>query len=158
MIFILSLANTVLVFLFGLIMGMIYSHDTSIGAIFSNMQFLGALFLNVFTFLVFAFMLGLLIKRTGIVIVFLGLYAGFIEPILTLILTEVPKIKNNVGLIAPYFPMKAIRDLIQAPFLKYAFQEIQDYVSFTSVSVVVVQLLVYCTLIYMLLKWRSSNN
>jgi hypothetical protein len=157
MIFILSLANTILVFLLGLILGFIYSHDTSIGAIFTNMQFLGALFLNVFAFLVFALMLGLLVKRTGIAIVFLGLYAMFIEPILTLILTEVPKLKNNIGLIAPYFPIKGIRDLIHEPFIKYAFQEIQDYVSLTDVSVVLAQILVYCAAIYMLLKWRSNN-
>jgi len=157
MIFVLSLANTILVFLFGLGMGLIYSHDTSIAAIFGNMQFLGAFFLNVFVFLVFAFLLGLLIKRTGIVIVFLGLYAMFIEPIATLILTEHPKLKGGIGLIAAYFPEKAIRDLIHEPFLKYAFQEIQDYVSFTDVSVVIVQLLFYCTFIYMLLKWRSNN-
>jgi len=157
MIFVFSLVNTILVFVFGLIMGFIYSHNTSIGAIFSNMQFLGAFFLNIFAFLVFAFLIGLLIKRTGIVIVFLGLYAMFIEPITTLILTEAPKLKGNVGHLAPYFPIKAIRDLIHEPFLKYAFQEIQDYVSFTDVAVVMVQLLCYCTLIFMLLKWRSNH-
>ncbi len=158
MILVFSIANTILVFVFGFIMGLIYSHDISIGVIFTNMQFLGAFFLNVFAFLVFAFMLGLLIKRTGIVIVFLGLYAGFIEPIMTLIMTEAPKLKNNIGVIAPYFPVKAIRDLISEPFLKYAFQEIQDYVSFTNVSVVIVQLLFYFTFIYLLLKWRSSSS
>jgi ABC-2 type transport system permease protein len=157
MILVFSIANTILVFLLGLIMGLIYSHDTSISAIFCNIQFLGAFFLNVFAFLVFAFLIGLLIKRTGIVIVFLGLYSVFVEPITTLIMTEAPKLKNNLGLIAPYFPNKAIRDLIHNPFLKYAFQEIQDYVSYTEVSVVIVQLLFYFTFIYMLLKWRSSH-
>jgi hypothetical protein len=157
MIFVFSIVNTLFVFLLGLATGLIYSHNTSIGAIFSNMQFFGAFFLNVFAFLVFAFLLGLIIKRTGIAIVFLGIYAMFIEPFATLIMTEAPKLKDHLGKFAPYFPLKAIRDLLPNPFPKYIFQEIQDYISFTEVSVVIVQLLLYFSLIYIFLKWRNNS-
>jgi ABC-2 type transport system permease protein len=157
MIFAFSLINTLYIFILGVILGFIYSSDTSLNAIFTNFHFLGAFFLNVFAFLVFTFLIALLIKRTGIVIIFIGIYATFIEPIGTLILTEVPKLKNGIGTIAPYFPVKAIRDLIPNAFPKYIFQEIQEYISFTGVSIVLVQLVIYFSLIYMFLKWRNNN-
>lgn len=157
MILVLSVANTLLVFLCGLVNGLIYSHDLSITAIFGNMQFIGAFFLNVFVFLVFSFLIGLLIKRTGIAIVFLGIYAVFLEPIITLILTEVHKLPEIYRTIATFFPVKAVRDLISNPFPKYIFQEIQDYVAFTNILMVSFQTLFYISIIYLLLKWRNNN-
>jgi len=157
MIIVLALANTLLVFLVGLVNGLFFSHDISIGAIFSNMQFLGAFFLNVFTFLIFAFLIGLLIKRTGIAIVFLGIYVTFLEPIATLIFTEAHELPTIFSKIAPYFPMKALRDMISNPFPKYLFQEIQDYIAFSNMAIVSCQLLIYLGFIYLLLKWRNNN-
>jgi len=157
MIFVLALANTLLVFLVGLVNGLICSHNISIGAIFTDMQFLGAFFLNVFVYLVFAFLIGLLIKRTGIAIVFLGIYVTFLEPIITLIFTEVSKLPVIFAKIAPFFPVKALRDLIPNPFSKYIFQEIQDYIAFSDVAIISCQLLVYLGFIYLLLKWRNNT-
>lgn len=157
MIFMLALVNTLFVFVVGLINGLIMSHDTSVGAIFGNMQFLGGFFLNVFVFLVFAFLVGLLIKRTGIAIVFFAIYATFVESIMTLIFTEAPKLPKIFPAIAPYFPIKAIRDMLPNPIPRYFFQEIQDYIAFSNVAIVSCQLLIYVGLIYMLLKWRNNT-
>lgn len=157
MILVLALANTLLVFFVGLVNGLIMSHDTSLAAIFSNMQFLGGFFLNVFVFLVFAFLVGLLIKRTGIAIVFFALYATFVESIITLIFTEAHELPKVFSAIAPYFPIKAIRDILPNPIPRYYFQEIQDYIAFSNVSIVCGQLIVYIVFIYMLLKWRNNT-
>lgn len=157
MIFVLALANTLLVFIAGLINGLIYSHDVSLGAIFSNMQFLGAFLLNVFTFLIFSFLIGLLIKRTGIAIVFLGIYVTFLEPIITLIFTQLKSLPAFFAKAAEFFPAKGIRDLLPNPFPKYILQEIQDYIAFSNVAIVSCQLIVYLSLIYLLLKWRNNN-
>jgi hypothetical protein len=157
MIFVLALANTLLVFFAGLVNGLIYSHDTSLAAIFGNMQFLAVHFLNVFVFLIFAFFVGLLIKRTGIAIVFLGIYVTFLEPVITLILTQVKSLPAFFAKIAAYFPTQSLRDLLPNPFPKYIFQEIQDYIAFSNVAIVSCQLIIYLGLIYLLLKWRNNN-
>jgi ABC-2 type transport system permease protein len=157
MIFVLALANTILVFLIGLVNGLFCSHNLSIIAIFSDMQFLGAFFLDVFVYLILAFLIGLLIKRTGIAIVFLGIYAIFIEPIATLIFTEAPKIPAFLREGASYFPIKALRDVIPNPFPKYIFQEFQDYIAFSNIAIISCQLIIYLTFIYMLLKWRNNT-
>lgn len=157
MVVVLALANTLLVFLTGLINGLFYSHNISVGAIFSDLQFLGAFFLNVFVFLMFAFFIGLFIKRTGIAIVFIGIYATFLEPFTTFIMTEVKELPALFGKIASYFPVKAIRDVLPNPFPRYLFQEIQDYIAFSNIAIVSCQLLIYVSLIYLLLKWRNNN-
>ena len=157
MIFVLALVNTLLVFVTGLANGLAHSHIISASAIFTNMQFLGAFFLNVFVFLILAFLIGLVIKRTGIAIVFLGIYATFVEPIGTLIFTEAKELPSIFSKIAPYFPVKAVRDLLPNPFPKYIFQEAQDFVAFSNIAIVSCQLLLYSLFIFLLLKWRNNT-
>jgi hypothetical protein len=157
MIFVLALVNTLLVFVTGLANGLAHSHIISASAIFTNMHFLGAFFLNVFVFLILAFLIGLVIKRTGIAIVFLGIYATFVEPIGTLIFTEAKELPAIFSKIAPYFPVKAVRDLLPNPFPKYIFQEAQDFVAFSNIAIVSCQLLLYSLFIFLLLKWRNNT-
>jgi ABC-2 type transport system permease protein len=156
MIFIFSLVNTLLVFLLGLITGLIYSHDKSLGAIFGNMQYLGAFMYNVFIYLVFAFFLGILVKRTGIVIVFLGIYSVFVEPITSLIFSNAPFIPHFLKAAVPFFPIKAINNLLPSPYSQYIFREYQDYIALTDVSIVSVHLILYLSIIYLLLKWKNN--
>jgi len=157
MIFVLALANTLLVFIIGLANGLAYSHEKSIGAIFGNMEFLGAFFLNVFGFLIFSFLIGLLIKRTGIAIVFLAIYGSFVEPIITVIFTSVRELPQIFEKIAGFFPVKALRDLLPNTFSRYILQEIQDYIAFSNIAIVSCQVLIYTGFIYLLLKWRNNN-
>lgn len=156
MIFFFSLMNTLLIFILGLITGLIYSQDKSLGAIFGNMQYLGAFMYNVFIFLVLAFFLGILIKRTGIVIIFLGIYSVFIEPITMLIFSNAPFIPHFLKVAVPYFPIKGINNLLPSPFSQYIFREYQDYVSFASISIVSVHLILYLSIIYLLLKLKNN--
>ena len=58
----LSVVNTLFIFLAGLIMGWIYSPVQGVGAVFGHAEFLLAYFLDVLTFLVFALLVGMLIK------------------------------------------------------------------------------------------------
>jgi ABC-2 type transport system permease protein len=156
MIFFFSLMNTLLIIVLGLITGFIYSQDKSLVAIFGNMQYLGAFMYNVFIYMVFAFFLGILIKRTGIVIIFLGIYSVFVEPISTLIFSNAPFIPHWLKESVPYFPIKAINNLLPSPYSQYIFMEYQDYISFISVSIVSVHLLLYLGFTYLLLKWKNN--
>jgi hypothetical protein len=154
-IFAVSLANTLVLFFNGLILGLIYSYDKSPEAIFAGSQFLIAFFLHNLTFFVFTFLLSILIKRTGIIIVLLGIYTLFAEPIATMILANVPAFPQFCKDIVAYFPIKALNNMVPNPYGKYVFMEITDYIPLKSVIIVLGQLSVYLTIIWLLLKKRD---
>lgn len=154
-IFAVSLVNTVVLFLNGLILGLIYSYDKSPEAIFAGSEFLFAFFLHNLTFFVFTFLLSILIKRTGIVIVLLGIYTLFAEPIATMILANVPTFPKICKDIVAYFPIKALNNLIPNPYGRYMFMEITDYIPLKSIMIVVGQLGIYLASIWLILKKRD---
>lgn len=154
MIFGFSLANTLLVFILGLILGFIYSPVTGMADIFTGIEFIGGFFLTTFTYLLFAFFIALLIKRTGIAIVFFGIYAAFVDPITSIIFTNapLPAIFKTIG---PYFPVDAINSIIPNPFSKYIFQEFQSYMSLTTIGIVLSEATIFISLIFLLLKRKD---
>jgi len=141
MILVLCLGSTMLVFLTGLFTGLVYTPDVSIADMFSGIQFLFAYFLDIFAYSIFAFLLTVLIKRSGLTIALLVLSM----PIEYTITANLPE---SLSSIIQYFPLHAINNLIEVPFPKYAFMEIQDTVSMTFVGVVVVYIALFIYAIY----------
>lgn len=141
----LSLASVVMMFMIGLVTGLIYSPYLDIRNILTDVEFFPVYFLEVFFFLSYALMLGVLIQRSGLTIILL-LLSQMIEIIITANLYDyVP------GLI-PYFPMKSIWYLIDCPFPRYALQEIRDYVTFGTVATVIVWTALFNYFSYLRLK------
>ena len=70
----LAVAATLLLFVLGIITGLIYGHPESYTSIFDSTEFLLAYCLEVITYLTFAFLATLVIRRSGIVIVALMMY------------------------------------------------------------------------------------
>jgi len=141
----LSLMSVVMIFAIGLVTGLIYSPVHDLDVILTDLEFFPAYFLEIFFFLSYALMLGILIQRSGLTIILL-LLSQMIEAIITANIDEyVP------GLI-PYFPMRSIWNLIEWPFPRYAFQEIQDYVKWSSVAIVIGWTIVFNYLSYLRLK------
>jgi ABC-2 type transport system permease protein len=126
----LSLMSVVMIFLIGLVTGLIYSPSIEINKILSDLEFFLAYFLEIFFFLSYALMLGVLIQRSGLTIIFL-LLSQMIELIIT------SNLDDYVPGVIPYFPMRSIWNLIDFPLPRYAFQEIRDYITFASVITVV---------------------
>ncbi len=149
-----TVVNTLFVFILGLILGLIYSPVKGMDVIFTNADFLFAYFLDVGVFLTFALLVGMLIKRTGFAIVLLALYTFFLEPISALILSEV----YSQYTFHQYFPIRAINNLIPVPFGKYVFQEVQDYVAFGDVALVIAYAGLFIFLSYRLLKARDISG
>jgi ABC-type transport system involved in multi-copper enzyme maturation permease subunit len=149
-----SLVNTLLVFILGLVLGCIYSHQVNMALIFSGMEFIGGFFLSTLVYLLFAFVIGIIVQRTGIAIVFLMIYSAFIEPIVTAIFAHAP-LPSFFKSIVPFFPVEAVNNVIRSPFTKYGFQEIQDYIAFNDVLIVVIQATVYIALLSFLLKRKD---
>jgi hypothetical protein len=111
----------------------------------TDLEFFPAYFLEIFFFLSYALMLGILIQRSGLTIIVL-LLSQMIETIIT------ANIDDYVPWLIPFFPMKSIWLLIEWPLPRYAFQEIKDYVSFVSIVTVVGWILVFNYLSYLKLK------
>ena len=141
----LSLMSVAMIFLIGLVTGMIYSPSIEINRILTDLEFFLAYFLEIFFFLSYALMLGILIQRSGLTIIFL-LLSQMIEIIIT------SNLDDYVPGVIPYFPMRSIWNLIDFPLPRYAFQEIRDYITFASVITVVVWTTAFNYFSYLKLK------
>lgn len=151
----LSLAATIFLFMICWVLGMIFSNVRGSEVIFRELEFLPAYFLEVCTFLALAFLLSLLIKKSGFVIVLLFMYTLMFEPILTVFLEHYPNTPEVLKAIVPYFPIKSLNNLISIPYPKYVFLKIQDYVAWTDVFIVVAWLAIYNILILLRLRTRD---
>lgn len=141
----LSGLSMVAVFLIAVVTGLIYSPSIEFPFSFTGIGFFPAYFLEVFAFLSFALMLGVLVQRSGLTIILL-LNSYLIELI----------IKKNIddyfpGTVA-FFPLESIMNLVPLPFARYAFQEIRDYVSFASIAIALVWTILFNYFAYLKLK------
>ncbi|HEV8513936.1 MAG TPA: ABC transporter permease subunit [Cyclobacteriaceae bacterium] len=141
----LSSMSVVMVFLIGLVTGMIYSPQLYIGDILNGMEFFLAYFIEVLTYLSFALLLGILVNRAGLAIVLL-LFSRTIE---FFIKVNVP---DSVSWLSDLFPLESMTNLVPFPFLRYALQEIQDYVSLSSVLIALVWAFLFNYFAYVRLK------
>jgi ABC-type transport system involved in multi-copper enzyme maturation permease subunit len=124
----LSLMSVAMMFIIAMVTGLIYSPELVINDILTDIEFFPAYFLEVFSFLSYALMLGMLVQRSGLTIILLMLSA-MIEAIIKVNLPD----GWEPGF--SFFPMQSISNLIAIPFPRYAFQQIQDYVSIQSVLI-----------------------
>ena len=153
---VMAVGSMLLLFLIGMGTGAAYSHVWGAKYIFKDMEFLFAYGFEVFVFLTFALMIALFVRKSGLVIVGLMMYTFVFEPILDKNLEYNPWVYlDGIRWIRPYMPVTAINGLIHIPFLKYFFQEIQDYVSFREIAVVLGWLSANVGLGYWILKKRD---
>ena len=135
----LSLASTLALFVMGLITGLIYSTEVSISLVFEDMYFLGGFFLQLFAFLLFTQLIATLIRKPMMTMGLMFLWVVIVENGLFIW----AQVKGQEWIL-PLLPVKTINNLIQLPFKKYAFMEIQDYIAWTDLGLVVL----YGTLFY----------
>jgi ABC-type transport system involved in multi-copper enzyme maturation permease subunit len=125
---VLSALSMAMVFFIATVTGLIYSPELDFPYGFTGIGFFLAYFLEVFAFLSFALMLGVLVQRSGLTIILL-LNSYLIELI----------IKSNIddympGVI-PFFPLESIMNLVPMPLSRYWLQEIRDYITFGSMAI-----------------------
>ena len=107
--FIITMAaiSTLFLFVLGFINGSIYSHVWGMEYIFDEMEFLAVFFYEVIIYCTLAFLLSLIIKKAGFVIVALFLYTLMFEPIATTIMINAPALADGIAPeIAQFFPIK----------------------------------------------------
>jgi hypothetical protein len=134
-----------MVFTIGLVTGLIYSPSLDFSKMVMDLEFFPAYFLEIFFFLSFALMLGILIQRSGLTIILL-LLSQMIEWIIT------ANIDEELPTIIPFFPMRSVWNLIDFPLPRYFFQEIRDYVSWGTVAIVIVWTILFNYFSYLKLK------
>jgi len=148
--------STIFLFVAGLVNGSIYSHVWGAQYIFDEQEFLAAFFYQIIIYCTLAFLLAMVIKKAGFVIVALFLYTFMFEPIATAIMINAPAFRDGLAPdIAQFLPIKAINNLISVPFGRYVFMEIQDYIPLKTLAIATGWFSVYLGLIYYILKKRD---
>ncbi len=141
----LSLMSVAMIFIIGLVTGLIYSPSTAYSNLLMDIEFFPVYFLEIFFFLSYALMISMLIQRSGLTIIVL-LLSQMIELIIT------ANIDESAPWLVPYFPMKSLWLLIECPYPRYAFQEIKDYLDFQSVAIVAVWTFLFNYFSYLKIK------
>lgn len=116
---VLAAISTVLLFLIALITGLIYSPSITFSELIDDTEFFPAYFLQLFGYLSFAMLMGILVNRAGLTIIILMVYRG-------LELFVMHKIVN-VDMLMPLFPLESLESLITIPFQRYVFLEVLDH-------------------------------
>ncbi|MBK7653736.1 MAG: hypothetical protein IPJ20_27670 [Flammeovirgaceae bacterium] len=128
----------------------IYTPKIEWNYFFVGSEFFIAYFIEVFSFLSFALMLGVLIKRSGLTIVMLML-ANMIEAIIKINIFRFGVV-DQIGWLKQFFPLESISNLVPLPFARYAFQEIQDYVSLAAIAIAIGWAILFNYFAYLKLK------
>ncbi len=126
----LSFLSVAMILVITFVTGLIYTPSINWDLVFADMEFLIAYFLEIFAFLSYALMLGMLVQRSGLTIILL-----LLSHMLEVIIRE--NIDEYVPWIIPFFPMESISNLVPMPFKRYAFQEIRDYLTFSSIAIAI---------------------
>jgi len=149
MIGMISLAATVLVFIIGVILGLLHTEDVTMAKLFGKTEFLLAYFLEMYAFLILAFLVGMLVKRSGFAIGLLLLYFYIVEPVGRYYLPDY---------IGDYLPKKAIGSMIDipnTPIMRLLGVQFQDYISIWDVALVLGYVGLFGYLSYLIIKKRD---
>ena len=151
-IFFLTLLSTLAVFFAGMYLGFTQSPVRSVSAVFSKMHYLLAYFLEVFTYLTFALMIGVLIRKTGFAVIVLLLYL-IIEPIIQY---YVPDDFDK------YLPLNAMNHLIWSPntsLIKVKTPEFnmdfQEFISWADAGICFLYVIIFISAIYLFLRIKD---
>ena len=142
----LSILSTIYVLLLILIFGVKDPSSMEFNSVISGSTFIFGYFIQLFAFLAFAFLIGFLVKRSGLAIGLLLLYTWVIEPIISYKLPDT---------IAPYLPLNTIGNLISSPFQELLGMPQQEFVSAADIFISLLYALLFFFLSYVIFKKRD---
>jgi ABC-2 type transport system permease protein len=154
-IFLLCFVNIIVLFINGLILGLMYSSVTEFKFIIEGVEFIPAFGIALFAYSLFAFFVGMLFKRSGVSIILFAIYTLFAEPFITLILQNHPNVSGFFSRLSDFLPMEAINNLIHNPLPRYILREIQNYIAWSEFSILLGYVVVFIWASYSLLKKRD---
>lgn len=142
----LALFSTLLVLAVGLLLGFTQGGQVEISSIFARLDFVLAYFFELLVYFIYALFLVLIIKRTGLSIIFLLIYDFILEPILSWSLPDQ---------VRSFLPMNTIDNLNTFPFTKYVEKAAQDVVSLEQLVWAVGYGIIFAALSYVIFKKRD---
>jgi hypothetical protein len=141
---VLALLSTIMLFVIALVTGLIYSPELRFSEMIDDVEFFPAYFLQVFGYLSFALLMGIMVNRAGLTIILLMVYRGLELFIMYKVV--------NVDMLMPFFPLESLEALITVPFMRYVFQEVLDHPLILSVFTAAVWTFLFNYLAYLKLK------
>lgn len=149
---------TLFLFITALITGLTYSHVTDVKYIFSEIDYIFSYFLQIIAFCLFAFCVGLVIKKAGFAIVFILIYSIF-QLIITSILQFSDWTKDYMADYVKFFPLYSIEKLTgkvyESPFARYLLQEIKTDIFWYEYLIVFAWIGIFCGFITYLLNKKD---
>lgn len=145
----LALLSALVILVIGLVLGFLYSPVADLKSVFTNSYFLLGHFYELLLYFLFAMLIALVIRKTGIAIVILLMYTWFIEPIGAAILS------NWYPEVAGFFPLESISALIRFPFSKYILLYTQNFIALADLAKASLWALVFSGFIYYQLVRRD---
>jgi ABC-2 type transport system permease protein len=140
----LSGISTLLFLIIGLVIGYSMSPVTGIEYVFRHIEFVGAYFLQVFSMLMFSFMVSLIVKRSGFAIALIILWNYVVENVIlgvNAIFDELEWVSSMW--ISNSMPLEAASNLIPNPLFKYVLMDSPDYIPWESLLIALAWLAFY---------------
>lgn len=125
----LSFLSVVMIMIISFVTGLIYTPSIDWSYVFADMEFLIAYFIEIFACLSFALMLGILVQRSGLTIILL-----LLSPMPEIIVRE-GYLDEYLPWMIEYLPLESLSNLVPLPLPRYAFQEIRDYLTISSIAI-----------------------
>jgi len=156
LIFLISVLITIILIIGTLIIGMANTSNYTMAMMFNKMSFAGGFFIQIFSFLIFAFFTGFLLRNTGLSIAIFTLYAVIIEPVLYVILKIPPLQPNNVS---QFLPINSVVRIVEYPYFpvlkKIMGLNIQEQLSLLDCSVPLIYSAVMIGIVYIVLSRKD---
>lgn len=144
----LSMLSVAMIMVIAFVTGLIYTPSINWNFVFAEMEFLIAYFIEIFGFLSFALMLGILVQRPGLTIILL-----LLSRMLEYIIRE--NVDELLPWLIPFLPMESLSNLVPVPYQRYAFQEIRDYLTVDSVAIALGWTVLFNYFSYLKLKFSD---
>lgn len=146
---IISLVAGLLHMLVGFYLGYQYSSVTEWDLVVKNIAFVPAFILQLMAFLSLGLLLTILIRKA---ILSFGILLILYFPLELIIRWALPDAFDPIH---QFFPIRAILNVIENPFPKYLFMEVNTGISGTALAIIIVHILSYWGLSYWILKKRD---
>ncbi|MDP4280655.1 MAG: ABC transporter permease [Bacteroidota bacterium] len=154
-IFLLSVLITLILAASIIILGLSHSDTQDFTGIFRKSAFIFGFFIEIFSFMIFAFFLGFMIRNTGMSIALFVLYTLIIEPVIYFLL-KIPSLQpNHISTYLPINTMIRITEYPSIPVLSKTMGfQIQDHVSFLACMIP----LIYSAVMIGIVHWSMHKR
>ena len=155
-IFLMALIITVLLAVGIFILGISHSDAATMQHMWGKFSFIPGFFIQVFTFMIFAFFTGFMLRNTGLTIALFTLYALIIEPVLYYFL-KIPKF--HLPNISRFLPVNSVIRIVEYPFIPSLKQmiglNVQDSLSLLDCAVPMTYAAVMIGVVYLVMMKKD---